>query len=49
VLIVSIVRLVSTVKVDEDLDFTYSLGYGLLWRYVNFSGKGLSLVLMSNG
>ncbi|KAM5517691.1 integral membrane protein [Fusarium oxysporum f. sp. phaseoli] len=31
VLIVSIVRLVSTVKVDEDLDFTYSLGYGLLW------------------
>ncbi|KNB03038.1 hypothetical protein FOXG_05646 [Fusarium oxysporum f. sp. lycopersici 4287] len=31
VLIVSIFRLVSTVKVDEDLDFTYSLGYGLLW------------------
>ncbi|KAF4490185.1 hypothetical protein FAGAP_11050 [Fusarium agapanthi] len=34
VLIVSIIRLVTTVKVDEDLDFTYSLGYGLLCRLI---------------
>ncbi|KAF5556324.1 integral membrane protein [Fusarium mexicanum] len=31
VLVVSIIRLVTTVKVDEDLDVASSLGYGLLW------------------